>query len=77
MKNWNGKNTEQEWMGDAKMTQEEMEQVIAKIEHSADDIEVPESLEPEAVKRKLRSGRKRFSLRRMRDGRLWYENKIQ
>lgn len=52
-------------MGDAKMTQEEMEQVIAKIEHSADDIEVPESLEPEAVKRKLRSGRKRFSLRRM------------
>lgn len=53
-----------EWMGDAEMTQEEMEQVIEKIECSAEDIEIPEALEPEAVKQKLRSKRK-LPLRRL------------
>lgn len=45
------------------LTQEEMEQIIEKIEHSADEVRIPQALEPEEVKKKLRSRKKR-SVRR-------------
>lgn len=63
MTDW--KKNEQEWMGDAEMTQEEMDKILEAVESSADQIEVPAALEPEAVKSRLRDKKRRFSARRI------------
>lgn len=44
---------------------EDIEEVLKKIEESAQDIPVPESLEPENIKTKLQGQRKHFSKRRV------------
>lgn len=59
MKNQDNRN----WKED--MTQEEIEKVLKEIEASARDVVVPETLEPEAVKQRLRSRRRRRSVRRL------------
>ena len=62
--NWNKKDEKQDWMGDAKMTQEEMDALMKQVEKTAEDVQVPQSLTPEAVKAKLSGKKRRFGLRR-------------
>ena len=62
--NWNKKDEKQDWMGDAKMTREEMDALMKQVEKTAEDVQVPQSLTPEAVKAKLSGKKRRFGLRR-------------
>lgn len=54
----------QEWLKDEDLTEEEMEKVLSEIENSAKNIKVPESLEPEHVKARIRSGKSKSLHRR-------------
>ena len=62
--NWNKKDEKQDWMGDAQMTREEMDALMKQVEKTAEDVQVPQSLTPEAVKAKLSGKKRRFGLRR-------------
>lgn len=62
--NWNKKDEKQDWMGDAQMTREEMDALMKQVEKAAEDVQVPQSLTPEAVKAKLSGKKRRFGLRR-------------
>ncbi len=57
----------QEWLKDEDLTEEEMEKILSEIETSAKDIKVPESLEPENVKAKIRGRKNKYPYRRTKE----------